>query len=889
MLLPTEKPKDRFSCGNLTFYGCMGFMFWTGLVGICTSGNEGPGAIIAILFYLSIPILAIGYRRGWIWPEPRTPEPEPPPEPVGEPGLYKITLGNLEKWSPQTAVSLLQSVIELAGKVVIEFYVVADHKNISFAVFLDIDHIGQATLQSLVNKFYPDASVSVFEYDNPEMLPQYCETHIFKRSEKHYFFDTLQKASDIKTFDPLAQLVRTMRDLQEDERLVFSITLIGERTFDEETIDFLVTQTMAEAGLKAPMYGYHKDFAEAFGAAIARAQVERNTRVARFSAAEERRHRAKLGQKLQQTMIALQYFTPYQERLDTLSGLVATMHHMSNPDHPLIEAGYSNRAMIKDPDNPALQPDPVRTLYKWMESEEKFAQLRASQHLFLLTYDELAALWHLPHEGFLLEQEGYKQVKAPRAVLKQTGGVQIGVNRFSDQEQPIYLPAENRLEHLAVIGRTGTGKSALLHQMIHTDIENGLGVCVIDPEGYLVSCILQHSIPPGRESDLVVLDTATPVNGRYYPPPLNLLANGKGGNPEAVARRLMSVFDDLFRDIQSRRMADTLNNVLQTVCYETHPTLLDIRRLFLDPDHALSLIEQSDDFIVREFWEDYLAMSERERRNLYSPILWRLRGFYNYSYLQAMTCHPLTLNIDELLSQNKIILVSLGQDAEGVMPARERFILGAALVSQIEVAARRKAIKKSPYMLYIDEAHEFVRTALPDMLSQMRKRDLGIVLANQYYKQLFGETLDAIEGNVGTLVAFEVGKSDAAIVSAYTKPQFLPDNLVKMGKYKAAVYMRLADERQDAFSLETLPPPGMGTRQPSREETLRWIAIENLGLADKYEYNQVQAWIRRRYDGANILGSIDQSYDDEPKRGSDQVQDDDNEAGTGSIYDEFIE
>jgi ABC-type lipoprotein export system ATPase subunit len=36
-----------------------------------------------------------------------------------------------------------------------------------------------------------------------------------------------------------------------------------------------------------------------------------------------------------------------------------------------------------------------------------------------------------------------------------------------------------------IIGKTGTGKSTLLENLVIQDIQNGEGVCVIDPHGSL--------------------------------------------------------------------------------------------------------------------------------------------------------------------------------------------------------------------------------------------------------------------------------------------------------------------------------------------------------------------------------------------------------------------
>ena len=60
----------------------------------------------------------------------------------------------------------------------------------------------------------------------------------------------------------------------------------------------------------------------------------------------------------------------------------------------------------------------------------------------------------------------------------------------------------HRRRHLYIIGQTGTGKSALLKNMIRQDIERGEGVCFIDPHGDTVEEILGY-VPESRMGDVI--------------------------------------------------------------------------------------------------------------------------------------------------------------------------------------------------------------------------------------------------------------------------------------------------------------------------------------------------------------------------------------------------
>ncbi|WP_323680001.1 helicase HerA domain-containing protein, partial [Exiguobacterium indicum] len=80
-----------------------------------------------------------------------------------------------------------------------------------------------------------------------------------------------------------------------------------------------------------------------------------------------------------------------------------------------------------------------------------------------------------------------------------------GYNTHRNAKAEVRITREDRLRHFYTIGQTGTGKSTLLMKMIMQDIENGEGVCFIDPHGSDVQDILAH-IPKDRFEDVIYFD-----------------------------------------------------------------------------------------------------------------------------------------------------------------------------------------------------------------------------------------------------------------------------------------------------------------------------------------------------------------------------------------------
>src|SRR5262249_8762977 len=116
-----------------------------------------------------------------------------------------------------------------------------------------------------------------------------------------------------------------------------------------------------------------------------------------------------------------------------------------------------------------------------------------------------------------------------------------------------------------------------------------------------------------------------------------------------------------------------------------------------------------------------------------------------------------------IMDHERIFIANL---SKGLLGADKTNLLGAALVSQFELAAMSRANvpedSRKEFFLYIDEFHNFATDSFVSVLSEARKYGLSLTLSHQYLGQLSTELSDAVFGNVGSMVCFRVGNSDAA-------------------------------------------------------------------------------------------------------------------------------
>src|SRR5258708_22604024 len=131
-------------------------------------------------------------------------------------------------------------------------------------------------------------------------------------------------------------------------------------------------------------------------------------------------------------------------------------------------------------------------------------------------------------------------------------------------------------------------------------------------------------------------------------------------------------------------MADTLRAALVTVMEDDSPTVRDVSRLFRDKAYRARLLAKLDNVIAQEFWDDFEAQSDAQQEQLSYPVNQRMRAFYGSKWLYTILCSPDGLDMASLIAQNKIVLVSLKAD-EAKIQAREQRLLGAALLSQIQL------------------------------------------------------------------------------------------------------------------------------------------------------------------------------------------------------------
>jgi hypothetical protein len=373
-----------------------------------------------------------------------------------------------------------------------------------------------------------------------------------------------------------------------------------------------------------------------------------------------------------------------------------------------------------------------------------------------------------------------------------------------DDRRVFGIRQRDRLSHMYIIGKTGTGKSTLLERLMLSDIEAGRGLALVDPHGDLAERIAAR-IPERRKDDLVYLN----VPDRSQPYGYNPLKRVVPERRPLAGSGLLEVFQKMWPEAWGVRMEHILRNALLALLDQPQATLPDVLKLLSDKRFRREALQHIENRQVRSFWEtEYEKYSDRMRADGIAPIQNKVGAFLADPTLYRILTNPeRPIHIRRIMDEGKILLVNLakgqiGEDASSLLGGLLVTTIGLAAFSRqdTELAARR------PFYCYLDEFQNFTTLSVANMLSELRKYCVGMIVVHQYLEQLDPAVRHAVLGNVGSLISFRVGPKDAAAIGLEFQEKFTPIDLMNLPNYHVYVRLMIDGTPSVPFSAETLPP-----------------------------------------------------------------------------------
>jgi type IV secretory pathway TraG/TraD family ATPase VirD4 len=373
---------------------------------------------------------------------------------------------------------------------------------------------------------------------------------------------------------------------------------------------------------------------------------------------------------------------------------------------------------------------------------------------------------------------------------------------FHDVRKVFGIRQADRRAHMYIIGKTGTGKSTLLETMMRQDIKAGEGFALLDPHGDLVERVLL-AVPLHRQGDLIYFN----VPDRAQALAFNPLERVPAEKRSLAASYLLEVFKKLWAQFWGPRSEHILRNALFVLLEQPQATLADILRLLDESTYRKSVAERVANARVRRFWlKEYESYPARLRAESIAPIQNKVGAFLADPLLNGiLTQERSAFDLRTVMDKGQILLVNL---AKGKIGEDTAALLGALLVTRLAVSALSRAdtveSDRRDFFVYADEFHTFTTLSIADMLSELRKYRLGLILAHQYLSQVESQVRDAILGNVGTVISFRLGATDAEILKNEFSPEITALDLMSLSNYHIYVKMLVEGVVSSPFSAQTL-------------------------------------------------------------------------------------
>ena len=359
-----------------------------------------------------------------------------------------------------------------------------------------------------------------------------------------------------------------------------------------------------------------------------------------------------------------------------------------------------------------------------------------------------------------------------------------------------FIPDHIRNKHIYIPGIPGQGKSTAMLAQAKQDIDAGRGVTFIDPSGDAVKTLI-HWIPEDRAFSTIWFSVRDKI-------PLDFMSYAED-DPIQMERVVGDLIYIVEKDpANTPRMVPMLRDVIYTFIELPDRTFLDIYRFFTDPVRQKEILKGTTEKMRRR-WQKMPSDKDLD------PLLSRMEIYERVPSLNAIFGTPYPkLNIPEVMRKSQVLLVDLDDSEAGRL-------LGQLLVAQFKRAAfaRRDLPEyevRTPYCLYCDEFQEFQIPDFEKIITQGRKYNIWLTLANQGLYQLDPMIKQAVL-RTGTQIIFNLPPEDARAFQHRT-PRGL--SIASLDPYEALYCIG-----SGSATLSPIPPPPPPPRANSPAERIR--------------------------------------------------------------------
>lgn len=683
----------------------------------------------------------------------------------------------------------------------LSFELASKHKTITFYVYVPQEL--KDFVASQIFAQYPNVEITEVESESDYVLLE--EQKAIAATEL-----TLKKASPypIKTFqnfevDPLSAITGVLSSVTQDEEIWVQLIVRpvddewqtnGEKVIKE--VKEPVNTTSFTGAIAQEAKGFAVDFIRTLVAGPATEQAKK-----------EEKKNEELGGPIQQAIKGIEEKITklgFEANIRILAA--ASTEHMARAKLEQVVGAYKQFNTLN------MNSFTFKAITSDKEALALFKDRSFGEATMLFNITELASLYHFPSETVAtptIAWAGSKKGEPPQN-LPIVGAVPaeeltvFAQTNFRNEVKKFGIKKGDRRLHMYMIGKTGTGKSTLMENMIIDDVREGRGLAVVDPHGELIKHILEF-IPEERVQDVVYFNPAD-VD---FPVGFNLLENVGPEMKNVVASGVVGVFKKIFGESWGPRLEYILRNSILALLDYPNSTLLGVMRVLTDNAYRRLVVNEISDPVIRDFFiNEYEKYDPKFRQEAIAPIQNKVGQFLSASTIRNIVGQPKsTIDIRQIMDGGKILLADL---SVGKIGEDNSSLLGSMLITKVQLAAMGRVeipeSERRDFYLYVDEFQNFATDSFATILSEARKYRLNLVMTNQYIAQMPETVANAVFGNVGTMISFRVGAGDADALVKEFEPIFEVNDLVNLDNYQIYLKMAIDGVTVPAFSAATLPP-----------------------------------------------------------------------------------
>ncbi|CAL2093279.1 TrwB_AAD_bind domain-containing protein [Tenacibaculum sp. 190524A02b] len=358
---------------------------------------------------------------------------------------------------------------------------------------------------------------------------------------------------------------------------------------------------------------------------------------------------------------------------------------------------------------------------------------------------------------------------------------------------------KDRLMHMYILGKTGTGKTNLLTTLILQDIIHNRGCAVFDVHGDLLSNIL-NCIPPERIKDVIHLDISDPFLVYRYNPLRKVSEEKKS----LVVGGLLDAFKKLWKGAWGVKLEHILRYVILTLISQPKASLADIPKIIHNISFRNDCVKNIENKEVLRFWKEEFP---KYSKNDIVPILNKVGAFLAHASVRRFLIeNPKDISLRKCMDSSKILLIDI---SKGKIGSDASHLIGSILITSLANATFTRIDteeeKRVPFHVFLDEFQNYTSPSISNFLSELRKFKVSVTLANQYLFQLDIDIKNAVLGNVGTLIAFRTGQQDAKYLAQEFYPEFQASDFTNLENYDVYLKLMISGKPSKPFSATTVP------------------------------------------------------------------------------------